>query len=428
MSMELGSVRLSPNPASGTNAKPPGTADEPSADAAGGSFMALLANSIESANATRQAPAEPSPAASGDDRLPVPDPAHGQAHNFRTDAQNSETAAVGSLDLAAQPMGDGSTPAGILVAPGATQGDAPPQPHGVNGKSGRAQLVGKAWQPSSAQTAQGASAGALTVLSAATDPLASEVGDVASSAVGGHRGRRDAEAILSAKAVATRANDIRLEAEALATGRLNTQPLCAPDGFEPGLWLALNHAAGKPGQLARAADRPASGALTDLAASAAAGPWTEGARAGGDGASAVTYSQDAAASTPAAAVAEKVHYWVGRGVQNAQLQLDAFGGGSVEVRILVQGNEAQVEFRSDQPEARKMLQDSMAQLKDLLKGDGLELAGAFVGSSAHQGSGARERHASAPRGRVSLGIAEVPSPAAGTSPARAQGRTVDIFV
>lgn len=97
-----------------------------------------------------------------------------------------------------------------------------------------------------------------------------------------------------------------------------------------------------------------------------------------------------AASAPAE-VAEKVHYWISRGVQNAELQLDAFGGGSVDVSITLQGKEAQVEFRTDQPEARKLLQDAMPQLRDLLKSEGLLLAGGFVGSSDHREPQAQPR-------------------------------------
>ena len=83
-------------------------------------------------------------------------------------------------------------------------------------------------------------------------------------------------------------------------------------------------------------------------------------------------------------VAQKVHYWITRGVQNAELQLDAFGGSAVDVSISLQGKEALVEFRSDLPEARRVLQDAMPQLRDMLHQEGLQLAGGFVGTSAQQ--------------------------------------------
>ncbi len=430
MNVERSNMRISPNPTPAAGAKPLSTTDERPEDSAGGSFMALLANSIESsANTAQQAPATPSADAPEADRLHMPDAVSAPVPRHRTDGESSEAAAVVLPDLAAQPIGALSTPAGILVAAGAPPSGACVQPTGPSGKSGQAPLADMAWRPPAPQTAQDGEGAAPALLAAAIDPFATGVGGAASSAMGGYRALREAGSALSAKAVATRANDIRLETDALATTRLNAQPLPTPTpaGLEPGLWLALNHAAGKPGQQARTADRLASGALTDLAASGAAGPWVEGARSGGD-ATAVTYAPQAAAPAVAASVAEKVHYWITRGVQNAQLQLDAFGGGSVEVRILVQGNEAQVEFRSDQPDARKMLQDSMAHLKDMLKGGGLELAGGFVGSSAQQGGGARERPADAPHSRTSLVMPEARSPAAGATPARVPGRTVDIFV
>jgi len=90
-------------------------------------------------------------------------------------------------------------------------------------------------------------------------------------------------------------------------------------------------------------------------------------------------------------VAHKVHYWVTRGVQTAELQLDALGGSAVDVSITLQGKEALVEFRCDLPEARRLLQEAMPQLRDMLRSEGLQLAGGFVGSSAQQKEGGARR-------------------------------------
>ena len=428
MSVERSSVRIAPNPTPATSAKPPSATDEQSADAAGGSFMALLATSIESsANTAAQPLAVPPAGAPEGERLPLAALPYAPVQNLGADGQGPETAAVAWLDGVAQPTGDWPT-AGTPIQPGALQSSGLFQAPEISGNNGRGQQADAGHKPPGPQTAQDAGGAATTGQTLLIDPLATGAGPAASGAAGVGRVLPEAVGVSSAKAAATRANEIRLEADTLATGRLNAQSLPMAAGSEPGLWLALNQAAGKPGQNTRAADRPTSGALTDLATSAGTGPWAEAARAGDDAATALTYSPDAGAPTPAAAVAEKLHYWIARGVQNAQLQLDAFGGGSVEVRILVQGNEAQVEFRSDQPEARKMLQDSMAQLKDMLKGEGLALSGGFVGSSAHQGSGARERQANAPGSTVSLVIDEPRLLVAGNSAARASGRSVDVFV
>ena len=109
-------------------------------------------------------------------------------------------------------------------------------------------------------------------------------------------------------------------------------------------------------------------------------------------------------------VAHKVHYWVTRGVQTAELQLDALGGSAVDVSISLQGKEALVEFRSDQPEARRLLQDAMPQLRDMLRAEGLQLAGGFVGSSAQQkegdARGESQHRASERMGTVSVSAAD----------------------
>jgi flagellar hook-length control protein FliK len=127
-------------------------------------------------------------------------------------------------------------------------------------------------------------------------------------------------------------------------------------------------------------------------------------------------------------VAHKVHYWVTRGAQNAELQLDAFGGGAVDVSISIRGNEAQVEFRSDQPEARRLLQDAMPQLRDLLRSEGLELSGGFVGGSANPDS---RRERSDPEGRSGRdGVVTVPGLTSGPAlmPVPAQQHGLDVFV
>lgn len=141
------------------------------------------------------------------------------------------------------------------------------------------------------------------------------------------------------------------------------------------------------------------------------------------------YAPTASAPVPAAALAQKLHFWVTGGVQSAQLQMDAFDGGLVDVHIAVKGEEAYIEFRSDQPQARKLLIDAMPLLKDLLAGEGLMLSGGYVGGSAqHRGDGGsahRERFpdARSARGQVAVGAAaQAPAVRAGL------GSAVDLFV
>ena len=90
-------------------------------------------------------------------------------------------------------------------------------------------------------------------------------------------------------------------------------------------------------------------------------------------------------------VADKVSYWVTQGIQNAQLKLDGFGDKPVEVNISLKGDEAQISFRTDQPEVRQILEGAVAHLKELLSSEGLVLSGVSVGTSGQNGAGAQEQ-------------------------------------
>ncbi|RQO80500.1 flagellar hook-length control protein FliK [Acidovorax sp. FJL06] len=132
-------------------------------------------------------------------------------------------------------------------------------------------------------------------------------------------------------------------------------------------------------------------------------------------------------------VADQVAYWVNQKTQNAELTLNR-DGQPVEVSVSLSGNEAHVSFRSDQAQTRELLDQSMAQLRDLLRNEGLVLSGMSVGSSAGrdaaQGQGG---DAGSSRGREGARQAQVVSsaPVGTASLARGSGgadRAVDIFV
>jgi len=128
--------------------------------------------------------------------------------------------------------------------------------------------------------------------------------------------------------------------------------------------------------------------------------------------------------------AHKVHYWITRGVQTAELQLDAFGGSAIDVSISLQGKEALVEFRTDQAEARRVLQDAMPQLRDLLRSEGLQLAGGFVGTSAGQREGdARGDKMGKTSGRVgSVVTSGLAAAERADRPGASSGHALDVFV
>lgn len=129
-------------------------------------------------------------------------------------------------------------------------------------------------------------------------------------------------------------------------------------------------------------------------------------------------------------MAEQVAYWVNQKTQNAELTLQR-DGHPVEVSVSLSGNEAHVSFRSDQQQTRELLDQSMAQLSDLLRSEGLVLSGMSVGTSARDSTGGGEAGQQRPRegARQAQVVSAVPAGAA--SLARGGGtldRAVDIFV
>jgi len=132
------------------------------------------------------------------------------------------------------------------------------------------------------------------------------------------------------------------------------------------------------------------------------------------------------------AVADQVSYWVSQGVQNASLTLDGANAERVEVKISMTGNEAHVEFRSDQAVTREMLAGTAAHLKDLLSSQGVVLSGVTVGhagadfTSGGQSQQSRPREGQgSPRGNVNeVRAVTAATPAAAKAPAGA----LDLFV
>ncbi len=135
-----------------------------------------------------------------------------------------------------------------------------------------------------------------------------------------------------------------------------------------------------------------------------------------------------AAVVPDTAIAETVSYWATHGVQNAELTLEGFGDEAVEVSISLQGDQALVDFRTDQPAIRLALEAANGELRELLANEGLQLAGLTIGASASKqssGQGGQPTQQS----KVVVGRAE---PAAvgvaghGVNPS--VGRSLDVFV
>jgi flagellar hook-length control protein FliK len=127
-------------------------------------------------------------------------------------------------------------------------------------------------------------------------------------------------------------------------------------------------------------------------------------------------------------VAEQVTYWIGQEVQSAELTLDGMGFSPVEVSISMQGNEAQVAFRTDELHARDAIENASAQLKDLLQSQGVVLTGMSVGTS-HSGDASGQGGRPRQEGRQATVMAPAPVEAESSARARIpQGRALDLFV
>lgn len=93
---------------------------------------------------------------------------------------------------------------------------------------------------------------------------------------------------------------------------------------------------------------------------------------------------DVAASqqlTPDEMLAQQVSVWATGKTQAAELKLEGFGDQPIEITIALNGNEAEVAFRSDHALARDLLQSSLPELQEMMRNEGLVLSGMTVGTS-----------------------------------------------
>ncbi len=134
------------------------------------------------------------------------------------------------------------------------------------------------------------------------------------------------------------------------------------------------------------------------------------------------------ATVPESGVAETVSYWVTHGVQSAELTLDGFGADPVEVRISINGDQAQIDFRTDQADVRQLLAGAATQLKELLSGEGLQLAGVSVGDSGKGNTPGDDQQPRPGTKRVAQVTAPVMMPAVSSRANLAVGQSLDMFV
>ena len=180
--------------------------------------------------------------------------------------------------------------------------------------------------------------------------------------------------------------------------------------------------------LARPNDRNSGKSSFLLAGSGAEGIWGQSAFQAAPALDTSGVAAEPSGSSLESVVADTVSYWVTQGVKNAALKLDGFGEHPLEVNISMQGGETHIDFRTDQPEIRQILEGAITHLKDLLKSEGVMLSGVFVGASGQNGGGSqdgRDRPGAREGTVVTVKSAPPDSPRLVSLPA---GRVLDLFV
>ena len=126
---------------------------------------------------------------------------------------------------------------------------------------------------------------------------------------------------------------------------------------------------------------------------------------------------------------EQVNYWIGQDIQKAEMTLDGLGLNPVEVSISMQGNEAQVIFRTDESQAREALANATEQLQEALSRQGVALSSVSVGTSDSGGAQQRQQ-GEGQRSGWKVGVVDAAELAPTAQPLRSSGpgRTVDLYV
>lgn len=127
-------------------------------------------------------------------------------------------------------------------------------------------------------------------------------------------------------------------------------------------------------------------------------------------------------------LADQLRQWASQGVRSAELTVGTTE--PVQVRIALDGHEAQVQFRAEHAATRDMLAASVDQLRELLGAEGLVLSGVSVGGHSAGGdpgqAGDGPRARTAPT-RVTAAHGEPVGDAPAASPRPATG-ALDLYV
>lgn len=190
----------------------------------------------------------------------------------------------------------------------------------------------------------------------------------------------------------------------------------------------------KPGAVQQSSEMQAAAAVVG-AAMGAAGAGMQGGSQSGSDLSQNLAGQDVGPSEREQEVSEQVAFWVHQKTQNAALSIQ-HEGRPIQVQVQLQGQEAHVRFAADDEQARQLLADGQAQLRDLLQAQGLSLSGVSVDAGGSQGQsntgaeGDGTARAQARVARVSVNAGDTIGAEAvlGRSAAQVSSNGVDLFV
>jgi flagellar hook-length control protein FliK len=292
---------------------------------------------------------------------------------------------------------------------------------GRPGRKAAAQLPNLLKQAAYSQRMNGAQVGAQGLGSGGTV----EAGNSASANAGGPNAR--AATLAATAAAAARGDDLAQRLNPRGSDALLSQQAPTPT---LNLTTITTTAAYTPDQKWDALGPDRTSVASDAGLGGAAG--VMGAASGAATAQSVMSAAPDAGLTTQMQVAEQVTYWVGQGVQNAEIEVRGIVESPIQISIDLQGVEAHVAFHAEQPETRMVLQEAVPQLRESLEREGLVLSGVSVGSSGGEDRSQRQAKGQDEGRRVGQ-VRAATTVAAATPAARprmggSSGRSVDLFV
>jgi flagellar hook-length control protein FliK len=327
--------------------------------------------------------------------------------------------------VAAAVAGQAGTPTARAHAAGASEaagegvaavGDGRP-----GGRKAAAQLPNLLKQAAYSQRMNGAQGGAQGLGSGGTV----EAGNGASANAGGTNAR--AATLAATAAAAARGDDLAQRLNPRGSDALLSQQAPTPT---LNLTTMTTTAAYTPDQKWEVQGPDRTSVASDAGLGGAAG--VMGAASGAATAQSVLSAAPDAGLTTQMQVAEQVTYWVGQGVQNAEIEVRGIAESPIQISIDLQGVEAHVAFHAEQPETRMVLQEAVPQLRESLEREGLVLSGVSVGSSGGEDRSQRQAKGQDEGRRVgqvrAATTAAAATPAARPRMGGSSGRSVDLFV